>query len=126
MSLIGSRTFAPAPMSIQRGWGVWATHTDPDDPASYNRVGFAKSRAGAVAVVARLRGRPVHGTVKVSGPRVGYVAHEDIALWKVGSRGFGGEAYEIRGERGEPTFRIEHGDWDTKYNPGLPHLRRRS
>ena len=114
MSLIGGSRIFNVP-NIQRGWGVWATHSDPDDLASYNRVGFSKTRRGAVAIVARLRGQPVYEMTKVSdGQR-----SMDTEVWKVGSRGFGGEAYELRGT---PSFRIEHGDWDTKYNPGLKHL----
>jgi hypothetical protein len=113
MSLIGSSGRVFAPISIQRGWGVWATHTDPEDLESYNRVGFAKSRGGAVAIVRRLSGRPVTGMFKVSD------GQKDMQPWRVGSRGFGGEAYEMRGS---PSFRIEHGDWDAKWNPGLRYL----
>jgi hypothetical protein len=120
MGLIGGSgyskvAFTFAPTSIQRGWGVWATHSDPEDLAAYNRVGFSKSKSGAVAIVRRLSGRHVTGMFKVSD------GQNDLFPWKVGSRGYGGEAYELRGS---PSFRIEHGDWDTKYNPGLTHLRR--
>lgn len=109
MSLIGKPPGVFAMQSMKLGWAVWATRTDPEDLVSYNRVGFAKTRSGAAGIVTRLRGRKVTGWIKI------HTVGSHGQPWKVGSRGFGGVAYEIPGEPGKPSFRIEQGTWDTRY-----------
>jgi hypothetical protein len=46
-------------------YGVYATHTDPDDLPAYNYVGARKSKAGAQTLAEKFLGKRIYGFKKV-------------------------------------------------------------
>jgi hypothetical protein len=53
-------------MGSSRLYGVWATHTDPEDLPYFNYVGARKTLAGAQGLAEKTVGRRLHGYFRQS------------------------------------------------------------